>query len=249
MELIEITPENLDREHICCAISEKKGEACVASKKAWLRARMAEGLVFRRLDERGKVFIEYLPAEAAWCPLEAADYLFIDCLWVSGQFKGRGWGAKLLESCIGDARRQGKAGVCAVSSAKKRPFLSDPGFFKRWGFQKADEAPPWFELYYLPLREDAATPRFKPCARQGLPGDRGLTLYYCDQCPHTGKYAQLLGQWGEARGVPVRLVKLETGEAARSAPTAFPTYSLFRDGVLVTNEVLSEKAFQKLLGV
>lgn len=92
MEWIELTKENLDREHICCAISSgKDGQA--ACKKAWLDRRLEEGLVFRKADARGKCFIEYLPGERAWVPVEAADLMWIDCLWVSGQLAGPCQGA------------------------------------------------------------------------------------------------------------------------------------------------------------
>ena len=37
-----------------------------------------------RSAERGKCFIEYIPAENAWVPIEAAGWLYINCLWVSG---------------------------------------------------------------------------------------------------------------------------------------------------------------------
>ena len=80
-EFKRITMDNLDKEHICCCISDKKGENCVASKKEWLRDRLQEGLVFNKLDVRGKVFIEYIPAEYAWAPIEAKGYMYIDCLW------------------------------------------------------------------------------------------------------------------------------------------------------------------------
>ena len=50
----QVTLENLEAEHICCCISDKKGENCVSSKKSWLRNRMQEGLVFNKLDVRGK---------------------------------------------------------------------------------------------------------------------------------------------------------------------------------------------------
>ena len=89
MELIRITHENIGKEHICCAISNEK-DCQVASKKAWLRDRLDEGLVFLKGNVRGKCFIEYIPAEYAWTPIEADGYMFIDCLWVSGQFKGLG---------------------------------------------------------------------------------------------------------------------------------------------------------------
>lgn len=56
-------------------------------KKEWLKNEFDNGYIFRRLDERAKVFIEYVPAEKAWVPVNAPNYLMINCLWVSGQFK------------------------------------------------------------------------------------------------------------------------------------------------------------------
>lgn len=67
MNYIKITEDNLDTEHICCAISSNK-DPQVASKKAWMRERLKEGLVFLKADMRGKCFIEYIPAEYAWTP-------------------------------------------------------------------------------------------------------------------------------------------------------------------------------------
>lgn len=90
MELIKLTQDNLEKEHICCAISNNK-DVQVASKKAWLQDRLKEGLVFLKGDVRGKCFIEYIPAEYAWVPIRAEGYMYIDCLWVSGQFKGQGY--------------------------------------------------------------------------------------------------------------------------------------------------------------
>ncbi|MFB6364074.1 histidine phosphatase family protein [Paenibacillus elgii] len=34
---------------------------------------------FCALDAKGKVFIEYLPAENAWVPIDAPHYMFINC--------------------------------------------------------------------------------------------------------------------------------------------------------------------------
>jgi len=70
MEYVKLTLENLQEEHICCAISNNK-DIQVASKKAWLKDRLKEGLVFLKSAERGKCFIEYVPSEYAWCPIVA----------------------------------------------------------------------------------------------------------------------------------------------------------------------------------
>ncbi len=94
-----VTKENLGMEHICCAISNNK-DVQVLSKKVWLADRFDEGLVFLKSVERGKCFIEYITAEYAWNPIEAPGYMYIDCLWVSGSFKGHGYSSDLLSECI-----------------------------------------------------------------------------------------------------------------------------------------------------
>jgi ribosomal protein S18 acetylase RimI-like enzyme len=170
MDIIGVNDSNVDTEHICCAITDKKGECCVSSKKAWLRECYNDGLVFKKLNVRGKVFIEYIPAENAWCPVIADEYMFINCFWVSGQFKGQGYATKLLEECISDAKFQGKKGLVILSSKKKMPFLSDPKYLKYKGFEVCGTAEPYFELLYLPFEKSAEKPRFKECCQKGVIG-------------------------------------------------------------------------------
>ena len=125
MEYIRVTKDNLEKEHICCAISNNK-DVQVSSKKVWLADRFDEGLVFLKSVERGKCFVEYIPAENAWVPIIADGYMYIDCLWVSGSFKGHGYSTELLDSCIEDSKEKGKKGLCILAAAKKKPFLADP---------------------------------------------------------------------------------------------------------------------------
>ena len=58
-EYINITLDNIDQEHICCAISDKKHFEGVFNKKEWLKKRITEGHVFRKLNVQRKVFVEY----------------------------------------------------------------------------------------------------------------------------------------------------------------------------------------------
>ncbi len=135
MDYIRITDDNIEKEHICCAMSGKQG----VIKKEWLKQRFKEGLVFCRSTERGKCFIEYIPAENAWVPIQADGYFYIDCLWVSGSLKGHGYSDDLLEECIRDAKEQGRKGLCILSSeGRKREFLSDPKYLAYKGFAVAD---------------------------------------------------------------------------------------------------------------
>lgn len=247
MSFIDVTPRNLENEHICCAISDKKGECCASSKKAWLNERFADGLVFKKLDVRGKVFIEYIPAEKAWCPITAPNFMHINCFWVSGQYKGHGYANELLTQCIADAKSKGKCGLTVLSSQKKLPFLSDPRYLKHKGFLVADTALPSFELLYLPFDEYVNVPHFNTCAKDGGIAEMGLVLYYSHQCPHTAKYAPLIAEVAKQHGVAVELRKVETVQQAQNMPSPWTTYSLFHDGNFVTNEILSEKKFKKLL--
>ena len=143
MEFIKVTEENLEREHICCAISNNK-DCQVMAKKNWMKEQLKDGLVFLKGNVRGKCFIEYMPAENAWMPIEAEGYMYINCFWISGQFKGKGYANQLLEECIRDSKEKGKKGLCIRASAKKKPFLSEGDYLKYKGFQVADTAEPFF---------------------------------------------------------------------------------------------------------
>ena len=245
MHYIKLTPENLDAEHICCAISNNK-DPQVACKKAWLRARMEEGLIFLKAEARGKCFIEYMPAESAWVPIEARGYMHINCHWVSGSLKGHGYADDLLEACIADSRAKGRSGITAISSSKKRPYLSDPKYLSYKGFQMADTAQPFFTLYYLPFENGAPVPQFKASSRIPRCEGQGFALYYTEGCPFTAKYVPLIEQAAQAAGYPFTRVLIDSREKAQSAPAAWTNYALFYDGQFVTNEILSEKKFMAL---
>ena len=248
MELVKLTPDNLEKEHICCAISNNN-DCQVSSKKAWLKERLNDGLVFLKGDVRGKCFIEYIPAEHAWAPVEANGYMYINCLWVSGQFKGHRYSNLLLEECIRDSKAKGKIGLAVLSSKKKLGFLSDPKYLKYKGFQAADTAAPYFELMYLPFDESADKPYFRQCAKEpkraNIPS--GFAICYTSQCPFTAKYVPILEQMAKSRGAELHAVHIDTAEKAQNAPSPFTTFSLFYDGGFITHEILSEKKFEKLL--
>lgn len=247
MELFDITRDNLDTWDICCANAKVKGDYRAESKKTWMKERFDDGLVFKRLNARGKVFIEYIPAENAWCPINAPGYMFINCFWVSGQFKGQGYGNKLLETCIADSKAKEKKGLAVLSSKKKMPFLSDPKYLAYKGFKVCDTANPYYELLYLPFENDADKPTFKDCCKNGTINEEGIVLYYTNQCPHTEKYALLVESIAHDNGADFKLCKITSKEQAQNAPAPFTTYSLFVDGTLVTNEILSEAKFLKLI--
>lgn len=245
MEFIKLTHENLELEHICCAISSNK-DPQVASKKAWLKERISEGLVFLKSAQRGKCFIEYIPAEYAWVPIDANGYMHINCFWVSGSLKGHGYSNELLNACINDAKEKGKAGITVISSQRKKPFLSDPKYLTYKGFKIADTAEPYYTLLYLPFDENADIPKFKEQVKKPHISENGFVLYYTAGCPYTAKYAPLIEESAKQNGFPLKIIQIDSLEKAKNAPMAWTNYALFYNGEYVTNEILSEKKFLAL---
>ena len=246
MEYIKVTKDNLEKEHICCAISNNK-DVQVSSKKAWLADRFDEGLVFLKSVERGKCFIEYIPAENAWVPINADGYMYIDCLWVSGSFKGHGYSTELLNACIEDSKEKGKKGLCILAAAKKKPFLADPKFLKYKGFTVCDEAGNGVQLWYLPFEKEAEKPGFRECAKHPHIEEKGYVLYYTSQCPFNAKYVPVLEQTAKENDIQFHAVHIESREEAQNAPTPITNYAMFYDGEYITNEQMNDKKFLKLV--
>ena len=246
MNYIRITKENIDREHICCAMSGKQSVA----KKEWLKQRFDEGLVFYRSEERGKCFIEYIPAENAWVPIDADGYLYIDCLWVSGAMKGHGYANDLLDECIRDARAQGRNGLCILcAEGRKREFLADQKFLVHQGFSVADVSDCGINLMYLPLDSSAEPPKFKACAKHPKTEKSGFVLYYTDQCPFTCYWVPRVAETAKAHGIPLTTVHITDKETAQNTPAPVTTYALFRNGKFLTHAIQSDRKFLKLAGV
>ncbi len=246
LNFIRVTKDNINKEPPCCAISGKQG----ALKKAWLKQRFDDGLVFYRSEERGKCFIEYIPAENAWAPIEADGYIFIDCLWVSGEFKGKGYSNMLLSKCICDASAQGKNGICILSSSgRKKEFHSDPKYLAYKGFSVADCSDCGITLMYLPLKDGAAPPKFKDCAKHPKNPEAGFVVYYTDQCPFAYYWVSRIEKTAQKHKIPLKTVHITAKEAAQNAPTPITTYALFKEGKLLTTVIQSDKKFLTLAKV
>lgn len=244
-DYITLTETGLDGEHLCCAIVDKKHQAGVSAKRAWLRARIREGHVFRKLNAMGKVFIEYAPLETAWVPVKGDNYMYIYCLWVSGSFKGKGHGKNLLDYCIEDARRQGKSGVCAVSARKKTPFLSDRAFLERFGFKMCDTAGSDYVL--MALSFDGTTPGFAEGVKTQSIGGKELTIYHSVQCPYIPNCIEQVTRYCADIGIPLTLVQVNTLEKAKAVPGVFNNWALFYDGRFESVQPLNEGYLKKLL--
>ena len=244
-DYVNLTVGNLDVEHVCCAIADKKYQDGVAAKKQWLKERIREGHVFRKLNERGKVFIEYAPLESSWVPVCGENYIYVYCLWGAGSFKGKGHARDLIEYCIADAKEKGRSGVCALSSKKKKPFLSEKKFLLKYGFEVADTAGDDDEL--LALSFDGRKPRFSESAKAMRTDDRALTIYYGVQCPYIPNCVEQVRMYCDKNRIPLNLVAVDTLEKAKRVPCIFNNYAVFYNGAFQTTHLLNETFLKKML--
>ena len=102
-------------------------------------------------------------------------------MWVAGSYKGSGYGGELLEYAIEDSRKQGKNGVCVISSKKKKPFLSEKKFFLKYGFEPVDSIGD-YELLALSFNHEV--PEFCSNARSMETDSKDITIFYSLQCPY-----------------------------------------------------------------
>lgn len=244
-KIISLTENNIDNEHICCGFSDKKLAKGTRLKKELIKRRLPEGFKFKKFDVRGKVFIEYVPAEKAWSPVKAPGYTFIHCFWVSGRYKGQGLGTRLLDECLEDSRD--KNGVVCVTTKKVMPFLTDKEFFLKQGFEVCDEAPPYFELLVKQFKE-APLPKFRDSAKLGIvPNKKGLTFIYSDLCPFTDHWVDKMIEYAKDLNIPSQKTKITTLEQAQNAPSAFSIFTIFYNGEFLTHKISSQKEFIKIL--
>lgn len=238
-EFITLTENNIADEHIWCAFSDKKCKEGYEQKKDWLTKEFQNGFVFRRLNERAKVFIEYVPAEKGWAPIDAPNYLLINCFWVAGQYKGKGYGKALLQSAIDDAIQSGKDGLVTIAGSKKLHYMSDTKWLLRQGFEECQKLPYGISLFIKKIKQDANNPTFRESVLMGeCDENNGLTVYYSIRCPFTEFYINtILPKTVAKRNIPLNIIKLKTMEQAQSAPTPATIFSIFYNGKFVSNDI------------
>lgn len=242
-DFINLTEENLAKEHLCCIIRSKKPHQGIDSKRQWLSDRLNEGHVFRKLNAKATVFIEYAPLETAWVPINGDNYYYIYCLWVSGSYKGKGYGKSLMEYCLADAKEKGKSGVCMLGSKRQKSWLTDQSFAKKFGFEVVDITDNGYEL--LALSFDGTTPKFTQNAKKQKIKSKDLTIYYDMQCPYVCQNIEMIKQYCKENDVPVSLIQVDTLQKAKELPCVFNNWGVFYKGNFETVNLLLDVNYLK----
>ena len=244
-EYITLDENNIDKEHICCAIGDPKHQDGVDKKKEWIKSKLKDGHVFRKLDARGKIFIEYEPIETAWVPIIGKNYMYIYCLWVAGSFKGKGIARELLEYAIDDAKKKKMSGICTLVTKKKKPFIGEKKFFEHFGFRVVDEIND-YELMALSF-DESDTPKFNDNARLMKIDNQEFTIYYSNECPYVEYEVKELSDYAKEKNIKLTFVKIDSLEKAKNAPCIINNWANFNHGEFISNTILNANALEKLL--
>ena len=244
-EYINLDLNNIEEEHICCAIGDPKHQEGVNKKKEWIKNKLKDGHVFRKLNTRGKIFIEYEPIETAWVPINGKNYEYIYCLWVAGSFKGKGIARELLEYAINDAKIKKMSGICTVVSKKKKPFIGDKKFFEHFGFNIIDSIDD-YELLAIQF-DDKGTPKFSDSARTMKIDDNDFTIYYSNECPYVEYEVKELTEYAKNNNIKLNFIKIDSLEKAKNAPCFINNWANFYKGKFISNTILNVNSFKKFI--
>lgn len=250
VDVIETNADNILRYGIC---SYKDGKKEAFRRKVdWIEARSREGLVIKTLyAEKGGTqgMIEYIPGEYCWRPVDAVGYMFIHCIFVGFKrdYKGKGYGTRLLNECIEAAKSENRLGVAVVS--REGAWMAGRDFFLKNGFEVVDSAPPDFELLALKFDKCSPSPKFKAGMADTLKKlGKGLVIYRSDQCPQVIKSVGEICETAEKDyGIRPRIVDMKTCGDSQDSPCPFGTFCLVYDGKIEAYAPISNTRFKNIM--
>ena len=245
MKLIEVTPENAIQESFFC-IKDKKRQG-FKDKHSWFNQRHKEGMRIKILksDEDKMIgFIEYVPAKNAWRPINAANYMFIHCIYIySKKQRENGYGTMLLEDAEKEAKSRGLDGLCVMTSTGG--WMANKTLFEKNGFQEI-ETKDRYELLAKTWKRKTIKPKLLDWHGQQKKYS-GWHLTYSDQCPWNEKSAEAILNVAMDYEIDLNVSKITTIEQAKSAPSGFGVFNLLRDGKLLEDHYISHTRFRNIV--
>ncbi len=249
----EVEIIHADASNICdygfCGYKNVKQEG-YRRKTDWLKKRFSEGMRFGILHapgEGGVGFIEYIPGEYTWRPIEARGYLTIHCIMIHRKkYKQGGYGSLLLEQCLRDAKKTKANGVAVVTSSGT--WMAGSELFLRHGFASVDSAPPSYELLVKKMRK-GPLPTFRGgWEERARRCGKGLVIIRSDQCPCIAKFAtEMILDASKALGIDARVKELKTHKQAQNAPSPYGVFNIVYDGRLIADHPISKTRFRNIM--
>lgn len=249
IEIINANSSNIS-EYGFCGYKNIKQEG-YRRKIDWLKKHFSEGLKFQVLysAKEGAVgFIEYIPGKYTWRAVEASGYMVIHCMMIiSKKYRGKGYGALLLEESLKDAKKENMHGVAVVT--RKGTWMVGKELFLKNGFEVVEQAPPDFELLAKKIAKNAPLPKFKGNWEKRLSKySKGLTIIRSDQCPYIAKSVKEISETAQMKyGIKAKMIELKNCKDAQNAPSAFAIFGIVYNGKLLADHPISNKRFLNIM--
>ena len=244
-QIIDVTDENVEEIGVFC-VKDKKSPG-FKLKAEWFKCHYNEGLRIKiAIDKQYKQigFIEYIPSEFAWRPIQAKNFLFIHCIAIMVKdARNQQIGSELIQRCEQDAQSEKKSGVCVMSS--DGVWMANKSIFVKNGFIIADKLGR-FELMVKKIGDNIPMPKFIDWSNKQIKY-QGWNLIYSDQCPWHEKSAKDLKQYASFKGIELNVLKLNSNVEAQNAPSGFGTFSLIKDGRQLEDHYISQTRFENIL--
>ncbi|MEC0240315.1 YoaP domain-containing protein [Paenibacillus dokdonensis] len=246
INIVEVNNENIEEKGFFCMRSKPKSRG-YQNKLSWLKERLEEGLKLKILEENGypRGFIEYVPSEYTWRGITGNNYIVIHCLWIVGKGKDKGYGTKLLHSCLDDAMLKNKSGVAMVTSSET--WLAEKSFFMKHGFESIDQAPPSFELIVKRFNNDPVPQFNHGWEERSKQYKDGITIIRANQCPYFEEAVKTIVEVANERGIKTNIILLENHKEAQNAPSAYGVFNVIFNGSFLTYHPLSKRELIKKL--
>ena len=238
--IIEVNADNLkDHPQAICFINPK--HPFYHKKVEWLEEQFKMGLKIKLLYLEGEKnpvgFIEYVPGEFCWRPVQTKGYMFIHCLWTNGKkYQHQGLGNVLIDEVEKDAQKM--SGVAVVTSDKS--FMATREIFLKKGYGVVQELGKE-QLLVKSFKEDTLpainTEALNPSKYEGL------TMIYSCQCPWIARFMEEVKPVLKEKGLNPEIIELRTPKDAQNAPSLYGVFNLIHNGKLLADRNISITRF------
>ena len=244
VEIIDVNKENISKYPPKCFLNPKNEGYQIKLK--WLEDRFSEGLTIKLLYQDNKCigFIEYVPGEYAWRAVDAKNYLFVHCIWISpNKNKEKGYGSLLVKECIKEAENEDKLGVAVITS--EGPFMAGKDLFLKNGFKSVASAKPSYELMVKTLKE-GPKPTFKDFEKR-LKNYKGINVVYSNQCPWVARSIKEIKETANEQNLNFKFNELKNAKEAQNAPSIYGVFTLINNGKILADHYISTTRLKNIM--
>lgn len=243
VEIIEVDEKNLAKYGFLCNTNKK--HLGYQAKFAWLTEQFKNGLIIRLLQVDGKTqgYIEAIPGEFAWRPIEAKGYMFIQCIYTKAKkLRQLGYATKLIKEIEEYAREKDMKGVVSISS--EGSWLAGKSVFLKNSFQEVES----FDRFDLMVHQfhKEMPPKFKINVDL-LANYRGLHLLYSAQCPYNVSVLPELQKTAKELNFELILHEIKSAEMAQKTPSLYGTFVLIHNQKIYADHYISKTRFRNIL--